>query len=92
MPLHRVLDLAIFLCEAEKYFREAYRYENLYDPENPIISRVGLQGDAMTVKVCIENEMINEDIKTVKQVLSNDSELLGERFSVLSRLLKELGY
>lgn len=92
MPLHRVLDLAIFLCEAEKYFREAYQYENLYDPENPIISRVGLQGDAMTVKVCIENEMINEDIKTVKQVLSNDSELLGERFSVLSRLLKELGY
>jgi len=32
-PLHRVLDLAIFVCESEKYFREAYRYEKLYDPE-----------------------------------------------------------
>ncbi len=35
MPLHRVLDLAIFLCEAEKYFREAYRYEKLYDRKTP---------------------------------------------------------
>jgi hypothetical protein len=92
MPLHRVLDLAIFLCEAEKYFREAYRYEKLYDPENPVINRVGLQGDAMTVKVCTENDMIDEDIKTVRQALAEDSELLGERFSVLSRLLKDLGY
>lgn len=92
MPLHRVLDLAIFLCEAEKYFREAYQYKKLYDPENPVIDRVGLQGDAMTVKVCTENDMIDEDIKTVRQALANDSELLGERFSVLSRLLKELGY
>ena len=57
-----------------------------------MIDRVGLQGDAMTVKVCTENDMIDEDIRTVRQALANDSELLGERFGVLSRLLKELGY
>lgn len=92
MPLHRVLDLAIFICKAEQYFREAYRYEKLYDPENEVIDRVGMQGDAMTIRVCTDNDMIDEDIKTVRQALANDSELLGERFSTLSRLLKELGY
>lgn len=92
MPLHRVLDLAIFICRAEQYFREAYRYEKLYDPENTVIDRVGLQGDAMTVEVCTENEMIDEDIKVLRQALSEDGELLGERFRTLSRLLEELGY
>lgn len=92
MPLHRVLDLAIFLCKSEQYFREAYRYEKLYDPENTVIDRVGIQGDAMTVKVCTDNELIDEDIKIVQQALSNDSELLGERFAMLSRILKEMGY
>lgn len=92
MPLHRVLDLAIFICKSEQYFREAYRYEKLYDPENPLVERVGLQGDAMTMSVCTDNAMIDEDIKTVRQALADDSELLGERFAVLSRILKELGY
>jgi hypothetical protein len=92
MPPHRALDLAIFLCEAEKYFREAYRYEKLYDPEHPVISRVGLQGDAMTVRVCTENERIDEDIKTVRQALADDGERMGERFRMLARLLSDLGY
>lgn len=92
MPLHRVLDLAIFICRAEQYFREAYRHEKLYDPTNPVIDRVGLQGDAMTMEVCTENEMIDEDIKVLRQALAEDGELLGERFRTLSRLLEELGY
>lgn len=92
MPLHRVLDLAIFLCRCEQYFREAYRYEGLYDPENPVVDRVGLQGDAMTVEVCTRNDRIDEDIRLFRDALAQDSELLGERFSVLSRILKELGY
>lgn len=92
LPIHRVLDLAILICRTEQYMRDAYRFEKLYDPENTVIDRVGLQGDAMTVSVCTDNDMIDEDIKTVRQALANDSELLGERFSTLSRLLKELGY
>lgn len=92
LPLHRVLDLAILVARAKLYFREAYRYEKLYDPENPMIDRVGLQGDAMTVSVCTENEKIDEDIKLFQQALSNDDEMIGERLHVLSKLLKEMGY
>lgn len=92
MPLHRALDLAIFLISAMKYFRDAYRYPKLYDPENPQIERIGLQGDAMTVEVCTDNEKIDGDIQLFSQILSEDSELLGERLSVLSRMLKDMGY
>ena len=92
LPLHRVLDLAILVCRAQQYFMEAYRYEKLYDPEKPVIDRVGLQGDAMTVAVCTDNEKIDEDIKLFKQALSSDDELIGERLSTLSRILKDMGY
>lgn len=92
LPLHRVLDLAILVCRAKLHFREAYRYEKLYDTENPTIDRVGLQGDAMTVAVCTGNEKIDEDIKLFHQALSDDDELIGERLRNLSRILKEMGY
>ncbi|GIP16959.1 hypothetical protein J40TS1_26010 [Paenibacillus montaniterrae] len=92
LPLHRVIDLAILVCRAKLHFQDAYRYEKLYDPENPVIDRVGMQGDAMTVEVCQENEMIDEDIRLFNQVLSDDGELLGERLRVLSTILKEMGY
>lgn len=92
LPLHRVLDLAILVCRSMVHFRDAYRYKDLYDPENPIIGRIGLQGDAMTMAVCIDNEKIKEDIKLFSQALSNDDELNGERLRTLSTLLKEMGY
>ena len=92
IPLHRVLDLAIFVCDTLKYFRDAYRYPKLYNPEKPQFDRVGIQGDAMTMEVCTDNEKIDEDILLFSQALSDDSELLGERLSVLSRLLKDMGY
>ena len=92
LPLHRVLDLAILVCRAQLHFQEAYRYEHLYDTEKPVIDRVGLQGDAMTVAICTDNEKIQEDIKLFRQALSNDDEIIGERLRTLSRLLKELGY
>ncbi|WP_040198130.1 DUF6530 family protein [Candidatus Soleaferrea massiliensis] len=92
LPMHRVIDLAILICRANLYFREAYSYEKLYDPEHPDIDRVGMQGDAMTVSVCTDNPMIDEDIKLFSQALSEDGELLGERFQTLSRILKEMGY
>ena len=92
LPLHRVLDLAIFVCDTLKYFREAYRYPKLYDPEDPQFDRVGLQGDAMTMEVCTENERIDEDIQLFAQALSDDGELLGERLAVLARTLKDMGY
>ena len=92
LPLHRVIDLAILICRAKLHFQDAYRYEKFYDPENPVIDRVGLQGDAMTVRVCTDNDMIDEDIRLFNQALSDEGELLGERLRTLSRILKEMGY
>ena len=92
LPLHRVLDLAILVCRAKLYFDEAYRYPKFYDPENPVIDRVGLQGDAMTVAVCTENEKIDEDIQLFMDALARDGELIGERLRTLARILKEMGY
>ncbi|MBU7006011.1 DUF6530 family protein [Phosphitispora fastidiosa] len=92
LPLHRVLDLAILVCRTRLHFREAYRYDKLYDKENPVIDRVGLQGDAMTVAVCTDNDKIDEDIKLFSQALSHDDELIGERLRTLARILREMGY
>lgn len=92
LPMHRVIDLAILICRANQYFREAYGYEKLYQPEKPTIDRIGLQGDAMTVSVCTGNPMLDEDIQLFSQALSEDGELLGERFRILARVLKEMGY
>lgn len=93
LPLHRVLDLAILLARASLYFREeGYRFAKLYDPAQPRIDRIGLQGDAMTVSVCTDNEQIDGDIELFCQALGRDGELLGERFAVLARLLGKMGY
>lgn len=92
LPLHRVLDLAILVCRTNLHFREAYRFEKLYNQNKPVIDRIGLQGDAMTVSVCTDNEKIDQDIKLFQQAMSNDDELIGERLSTLSRLLREMGY
>lgn len=92
LPLHRVIDLAILVCRARQHFKEAYRFEKFYDPDNTQIDRIGLQGDAMTLSVCTDNPLIDEDIKLFADVLSKDDEMIGERLATLSRLLKELGY
>ncbi|RPF48165.1 hypothetical protein EDD70_0978 [Hydrogenoanaerobacterium saccharovorans] len=92
LPLHRVIDLAILICRTKQHFRDAYRYPKLYDTEQPVIDRVGIQGDAMTVAVCTDNENIDEDIALFRDALAVDDEMLGERFAVLSRILKEMGY
>lgn len=92
LPIHRVLDLAIFICRSSLYFQEAYRFPKLYDPDKQLIDRIGLQGDAMSVSICGDNPMLDEDIKLFSQALSNDSEIIGERLQVLSRILKEMGY
>ncbi len=92
MPLHRVLDLSIFVCRTLQYFREAYRYENLYDPDNPNIDRIALQGGALDMAVCIDNDMIDGDIRLFDNALHANDELLGERLSRLAAILKDMGY
>jgi hypothetical protein len=92
LPLHRVIDLVILICRGKLHFRESYRFEKLYDENNIKIDRIGLQGDAMTVSICTDNPMLDEDMKLFSQVLSKDDEMISERLKVLSRILKEMGY
>lgn len=92
LPMNQVLDMTIFICSGLSYFREAYRFPKLYDPDSTSIDRVGLQGAAMTVSVCTDNQNIDEEIKEFSQIISNQGEILGERLRVLSRMLKEMGY
>jgi hypothetical protein len=46
----------------------------------------------MTVSVCTDNPMIDEDIRLFRDALNQDDEIIGERLATLSRLLKQMGY
>ncbi len=92
LPLNRVLDLAILLARTSLYFQDAYRFEKYYDPEDMQIDRIGVQGGAMTVEVCKNNPLIDTDIRLLADAMGQDGEILGERFRVLSSLLKDMGY
>lgn len=92
LPIHRVIDLSILICKAKEHFKDAYRFEKLYDEGSPDIDRVGLQGDAMTVSVCTDNPLIDEDIMLFADALSRDDELLSERLHLLANLLNDMGY
>lgn len=92
LPLSRILDLAILVAQSSLYFQDAYRHEKFYDPENPLIDIIGLQGNRMTVEVDTDNPKIDEDILLFYDALQKDGELIGERFRILNRLLNELGY
>lgn len=93
LPLHRVLDLAILVVRSRRYFsEEAYRYIKRYDPENPQIDRIGMQGDAMSVCVCANNPQIEGDLGLLEGAFARDDELLSERLHILARELREAGY
>jgi hypothetical protein len=92
MPLHRVLDLAILICRTKAYMQEAYRYHKLYDEANPCVERIALQGGALDVSVCTDNPMLDEDIKTLRDALARDDELLAERLQRLAAILRDMGY
>lgn len=93
LPLHRVLDLAILLARSMQYMREeAYRLPDLYDSANPVIGRIGVQGDAMTLRVCVDNPHIAQDMALLQDAFAKDGELLGERFAVLASILSQMGY
>lgn len=90
MPLHRVLDLAILICKAKLFFRERY-YKNENDyPNYPLLDRVGLQGGAMNVSICTDNNQIESDLNLFDECLHKDDEIISERLRMLSGLLRDL--
>lgn len=90
LPVHQIFDLMIFLSRTLLYFKEAYRMPLLYDPENPTVERLGLQGGVLPVTVCTENPNINNDIQSFSQALNDLGELTGERLRTLTRIIEEL--
>lgn len=90
LPIHQVFDLMIFLSRTLLYFKEAYRMPLLYDPENPTVERVGVQGGILPVAVCTENPNIGSDIQEFSQALNDLGELTGERLRTLARIMEEL--
>jgi hypothetical protein len=90
MPLHRVLDLAILICKTKKIFMERYHKNEKTYPDYPLLDRIGMQGDAMNVAVCTDNEQIDTDINLFDDCLHKDDEIISERLNVLFDLLKEI--
>ena len=83
LPLHRVLDLALLICEAKKHMKESYRFEKLYDPNTQQIGRIDLQDNAMSVSINTNNEMIDEDMKLFRDCLAEEDERISERLKRL---------
>lgn len=92
IPFHQVMDLMIFLARTFQYFQSAYCLPLLYDPENPILERIGLQGSAMQVEICMENPNLQQDLVLFSQAMGEMGELTGERFRTLKRILKTIEY
>jgi hypothetical protein len=90
MPLHRVLDLAILICKTRKFFMERYKKNEKDYPAYPLLDRIGLQGGAMNVSICKDNEQIENDIKLFDETLHKDDEIISERLNVLYGLIKEI--
>ena len=92
LPVHRVLDLALLICQAQKHMKDAYRFEKLYVPSQTTIGRIDLQGEKMDITVNTDNPMIDEDMKLLRSYLEREGERIGERLKRLSDALKDLGY
>lgn len=90
IPIHQIFDLMIFLSRTLLYFKEAYRFPLLYNPDNPTVERIGVQGGVLPVEICVDNPNINEDIQTFSQSLSDLGELTGERLRTLTHIIEEL--
>lgn len=90
LPIHQIFDLMIFLSRTLLYFKEAYRFPLLHNPDNPTVERIGVQGGVLPVEICVDNPNINEDIQTFSQSLSDLGELTGERLRTLTHIIEEL--
>ena len=90
LPIHQIFDLMIFLSRTLLYFKEAYRFPLLYNPDNPTVERIGVQGGVLPVEICVDNPNINEDIQTFSQSLSDLGEWTGERLRTLTHIIEEL--
>jgi len=50
--------------------------------------RIGLQGGAMNVAICTDNEFIDGDLDLFDECLHEDDEIISERLHTLADLIK----
>jgi len=84
------LDLSILIVRSQLHFKERYRKKNEDYPKYPELDRIGLQGGALNVAVCTDNDHIESDIELFDECLRKDAEILAERLNVLRSLLDDL--
>ena len=83
LPIHRNLDLTIFICEVMDMLKN-----NQYN--RPIT----LQNETADIRKISENEFINEDLELLKTKLFNGEEgdYINDRLIALADVLRRLGY
>ena len=92
LPIHRVIDLCILYCSAKQYFDHPRHFPMYYDKKNPLVERIGIQGEDMNVSICTSNDNIDEDVELLLNSISRDEGMISERLRILGAELKELGY
>lgn len=83
LPIHRNLDLTIFICEAMNMLK------------NGQFSRpITIQNETTEIRKISENEFVDEDSMILEQKLFTgfDGEMIHNRLSTLADVLKRLGY
>lgn len=80
LPLHRVLDLAIFICKIKEM-----------SASKQSSATINMQGEDMVIEESSGNEYISEDIATLAKFME-ENEYLEIRFQALADTLRSLGY
>ena len=92
LSIHQVFDVMIFISKTLDYFQEAYRLPLLYNPDNPILTRIPLQGDFVDMEIAITNSNINNDIQDFMDALAHMGDMNHERLTMIKNILDDLGY
>jgi hypothetical protein len=81
LPLHRVLDLAVFICKTKQIINDKKEGDTIQ-----------IQGGKMVIEKAYDNDCIVEDLNTLNKSLKENDEYIDMRLKELSSILRNLGY
>ena len=86
-------NIVTALCKSLKTIKVNDETIKKLDDENKTkIDRIPLLGGAMNIDICTDNVKLDEDIQLLYNAMGKDDEMISERLSRLSEVLKEMGY
>lgn len=91
LPLHRVLDLTLLICEAQKHIKKTNCSVKPKELEASVFGTINLQDKSLPVVINSENQQIGEDLELFKKCLDEDQEWIIPRLTLLAQALKDLG-